>query len=269
MSSLVQFGPEHRLTGVFTRGAISSTQPVLLLPSAGLQPRSGPFRLHVDLAERLAPRGIGSFRFDVPGVGEAPRLDGYDAHAAVLDAINHLSMHYGCAQFVVGGVCSAADMGWRAALADKRVSAVLMLDGISFLGPWFHYARTLDRLRRLPRDWKRMVRRMPARIRGGEGPGSAEFRDWPSHAEARTQFAELIARGVHMLWIYSGGYTDRFLHRRQFRWGFGPPASNSAVALHYWPDCDHTYFARAHRERLVSAVEEWMAGLAPAAGARP
>lgn len=266
MSNLVRFGPGHRLTGILTRGEAASNSPVLLLPSAGLQPRSGPFRLHVELAERLSARGISSFRFDVPGVGEAPRLDGCDAHAALLSAMDCLENLHACKRFAAGGVCSAADTGWRAALADKRVTALLMLDGISFLGPWFHYARNLDRLRRLPRDWKRMARRLPSRLRDGDEPGSVEFRDWPSHAEAREQFAGMAARGVHMLFIYSGGYTDRFLHKRQFRWTFGPASNNPAVSLKYWPDCDHTYFARAHRERLVCEVTDWMASL-PAGGA--
>jgi hypothetical protein len=31
--------------------------------------------------------------------------------------------------------------------------------------------------------------------------------------------------------------------------------------MHYCPDCDHTYFGRAQRERLIDAIEGWMASL--------
>jgi hypothetical protein len=41
------------------------------------------------------------------------------------------------------------------------------------------------------------------------------------------------------------------------------------VAMHYWPDCDHTYFARAHRDRLLVAVEDWMTRLPTRLGERP
>lgn len=269
MKRIVQFGPDLRLTGVLTGIAATSSTPTLVLPSAGLQPRAGPFRLHVELSERLALHGIRTFRFDVPGVGEAPRLNGCDAHAATLAAIDALESHHGCSNFVVGGVCSAADQGWNAAVKDARVSAVLLLDGISFTGPWYHIARNLDRLRRLPQEWRGMLRRAPSRIGGGKDRlGSADFRDWPSHAEARRQFSGLVARGVHMLWIYTGGYADRFLHPRQFRWAFGRSARSPRVVMRYWPDCDHTYFARAHRDRLLAAVEKWMVGLGGSPGER-
>lgn len=261
MNTFVDFGPDGRLTGVLTGARTEPARPTLLLPSAGLQPRSGPFRLHVELGERLAARGLRSFRFDLPGVGESPRLNGCDGRAATLAAIDRLASRHGCGNFVVGGICSAADVGWYAALEEPRVSALLMLDGICLTGPWYHFARTMDRLRRLPRQWRRMLHGMPDHLRGGGDPVSADFRDWPDHADARRQFRELVERGVRLLWIYSGGYRDQFLHPRQFEWCFGRAARSPRVVMHYWPDCDHTYFARTHRDRLLDTVENWMVNL--------
>lgn len=260
MNTFVEFGSRRQFVGVLAGNANAPSSPTLVLPSAGLQPRSGPFRLHVELAERLAARGLRSFRFDVPGVGEAPRVSGYDEHAATLAAIDALEADHGCSNFVVGGICSAADAGWNAAVSDARISAVLLLDGMSFTGPWFHYARSLDRLRRLPREWRRMLQDL-ARKSAADGMSSADFRNWPAHAEARRQFSGLVDRHVDQLWIFTGGYTDRFLHPRQFRWAYGKAARSPRVAMHYWPDCDHTYFARAHRDRLLGTVTEWMVGL--------
>ena len=87
MSMLVRFGPEERLVGVLS-GNATAKGPILVLPSAGLIPRAGPFRLHVELAERLAMHGIRTFRFDAPGVGEAPRLAGMADLEATLAAID-------------------------------------------------------------------------------------------------------------------------------------------------------------------------------------
>lgn len=270
---IVRFGPDGRFTGVLTGDPAASPAPVLLLPSAGLQPRSGPFRLHVELGERLAARGIRTFRFDAPGVGEAPRTTGFDACAATRAAMDAIESETGVSTntFVIGGICSAADIGWNTAVADERVAALLLLDGIAFTGPWYRYARTLDRLRRMPREWRRMLR--DARRHGGgrddDGLGSADFRDWPTHAQARGQFARLVARGTRMLWIYTGGYTDRVLHARQFRWAFGAPARDPRVAMHYWPDCDHTFFSRTHRDRLIERVGAWLVDLQSDPGERP
>jgi hypothetical protein len=260
MDTLVRFGPGNQLTGVLA-GSARERGPILLLPSAGLQPRAGPFRLHVELARRLSAQGIRSFRYDIPGVGEAPRLTACDASRATIAAIDHLQAQHGGNTFAVGGICSAADTGWEVAIQDRRVSALLLLDGICFAGPWYRYARVLNLLRRLPREWRRFARMVPRRLRGNGSLDSNVWRTWPTHAQARQQFAELVARDVRMLCIFSGGYGERFLHPRQFEWTFGPPARDPRVAMHYWPDCDHTYFGRAQRERLIDAIEGWMASL--------
>lgn len=265
MDRIVQFGPEGRLVGVLTGESLPASAPTLILPSAGLLPRAGPFRLHVELARRLAPRGIRTFRFEVPGIGETPRLAGWGSRDAMLAALDQLAREHGCQEFVVGGVCSAADLGWSAALMDERVVAVVMLDGLSFTGPWFHVGRLLGVLRRPPREWMRVVVRWMGRSRDGAPRADmADYREWPDRMEAQRQFRTLVARNVRSLWIYTGGYTDRFMHPRQFAWSFGKAASDGKVAMHYWPDCDHTFYARAHRDRLLTTVENWLIAPEPA-----
>lgn len=254
----VRFGPGQQLVGILSG---EGKGPTLLLPSAGLQPRSGPFRLHAMLAQRLAVMGIRSFRYDVPGVGEAPRLAGCDATKASIAAMDQLQSTHRCHTFAVGGICSAADTGWDVALEDPRVSAVLLLDGVCFRGPWYRYAQLLGLLQRLPREWRHFMRRLPARLLPAVDLDSTAFRSWPDRALAREQFARLVDRRVRMLCIFSGGYADRFLHPRQFEWSFGLPARDANVVMQYWPDCDHTYFGRTQRDRLVGAVSEWMSSL--------
>ena len=257
--TFVRFGTDGRLFGVLSGPRESGR--VLLLPSAGLQPRSGPFRLHWMLAQRLAAQGIRSFRYDIPGVGEAPRLPDCDGTRATLDAIDRLEAQHGARTFAIGGICSAADIGWDAAGRDARVTGLLLLDGICFRGPWHRYARIAGLLRRLPGEWRHFLRKLPRKVRGDAGLDSNDFRSWPGHAEAREQFARMVARDMRLLWIFSGGYADRFLHPRQFEWSFGAPACDPRVEMHYWPDCDHTYFGQAQRERLMAAVVQWMRAL--------
>lgn len=257
--SFVRFGPDGRLVGILSGPADSAR--VLLLPSAGLQPRSGPFRLHWLLAHRLAAQGIRTFRYDIPGVGEAPRLHDCDGTRATLAAIDRLEAQHGCRTFAVGGICSAADIGWDAADRDPRIRGLLLLDGICFRGPWHRYARIAGLLRRLPSEWRRFLRKLPRKVRGDGGLDSADFRSWPGQAQARAQFAGMVDRDMRLLWIFSGGYADRFLHLRQFEWSFGAPVRDPRVSMHYWPDCDHTYYGQAQRERLLETVAQWMCAL--------
>lgn len=148
---------------------------------------------------------------------------------------------------------------------DDRVCGLLMLDGLSFVGPWYQVARIGQLLRRPAIDWVRTVRRwMERRDASTAQPDVADYREWPERDEARRQFTDLVARGVRSLWVYTGGYRDRFMHPRQFEWSFGKAVRDPRVTLHHWPDCDHTFFARTHRDRLVATVERWLSGMAQA-----
>src|SRR5690606_30224436 len=159
----------------------------------------------------------------------------------------------------------AADLGWATATCDRRVVGLLMLDGISYTGFWFHFARVGGALRRGPRAWSGIAARLLGRAAAGVAaaatgapPFTASDRGWPGRREARRQFAALVRRGTRSLWVYTGGYADLFLHPRQFTAMFGRVALDRRVEMHYWPDCDHTFYARRHRERLLDTIEQWM-----------
>jgi hypothetical protein len=261
MQTLERFGPEDRLVGILSGDPGAVDAPVLVLPNAGLVPRAGPFRLHVEIAERLAALGVRTFRFDLPGAGEAPHLAGIDARGATRAALDHLAGRGIGRRFVVGGICSAADRGWIAALDDARVEGVLLLDGYAARGPWYPLARAGALLRRPPRAWLGVLRRRLRR--GGPGadptPASAAYRDWPTRREARRQLRALLARDVRLLLVYTSGVPDYFRDARQVGWSFGRAARDARVRWQFWPDCDHTFFARFARERLLLALEDWFA----------
>lgn len=259
METIVRFGPGTRLVGILTGAGLPADAPVLVLPNSGLVPRSGPFRLYVELARRVAARGIRTFRFDLPGVGESSRGPGLDYREATLAALGQLHAQWPYARFAVGGICSAADLGWMAALSHEDVAAVLMLDGMCYAGPWYHLARIGEALQRGPRRWLAGLARRALRRNRGSGPRHPmDLRSWPPLATLREQMEGLLARDVRFLCIYSGGVGDYFLDARQFGWTFGPSARDPRVHLHHWADCDHTYFARVHRERLLQTVITWL-----------
>ncbi|MDP1698904.1 MAG: hypothetical protein Q8L45_14155 [Xanthomonadaceae bacterium] len=257
METLVQFGPRNQLVGILNGGTIDA--PLLVLPNSGIVPRAGLFRLHVDLARMLEVRGVPTFRFDLPGVGEAQRIAGCDHRQATRAAMDHLQAHYGHGQFIIGGICSAADLGWRMAIDDPRIVGLLMLDGITFPGPWFQFGRFMAVLKRSPLQWPAVALRLLRRSRSTQ-PAlvASDYRDWPDRDTARKELSALVKREVQSLWIYTGGVSDRFLHRREFYWAFGKAARSDTITLFHWPDCDHTFFTHAHRDRLLAKVSNWL-----------
>ena len=265
MQSIETFGPERRLVGILS-GAARQDGPVLVLPNAGVAPRAGPFRLHVDIAQRLAQAGARTFRFDLPGAGEAPFIGGIDGGAATRLALDHLAARGIADAFVVGGLCSAADRGWIAAVEDPRVCGVMMIDGICYKGPWYPLGFVRDTLARPPAQWRDALRRRAKGI-DVELP-TALFRGWPGRAQVRAELAAMLARDVRLLLVYTGGIREYLRDARQFRWSFGRHVDDPRMSLHYWRDCDHTFYARFARVRLLDAIEHWFASAFGAPGRR-
>ena len=74
----VVFGPDQTLVGIVTspEHAPAGGTRAVIMANIGLHHRVGPYRLYVDLARRLAARGLVALRFDLSGLGDsAPRQD--------------------------------------------------------------------------------------------------------------------------------------------------------------------------------------------------
>lgn len=247
----------------------SDTAWVLL--NAGAIHRAGPFRLHVHLARRLAAAGFPTLRYDQPGIGDSLRpaeRAPVELMRGVLDRLGELT---GARRFVIGGICSAADAGWRLAVADPRVSGLVLLDGMALRGPWYRVGQLQLLLRRPPASWLGSVGKALRRSRAAADPmaqaaADLALRDWPSPADARLQFGELLQRGVQVYAHYTGGAANYFLHPGQFRASFGAAAGQPGVAFHYWREADHLFMQPALRERLVGQLLDWSRARFGAAG---
>lgn len=263
---------EHAITfgdglfGFLTRpphnvAAESEPRPTVLLLNAGLIHRSGPFRLHTHLARDMAKIGHAVLRFDLPGVGDAA-FDHERGQAQIIVRImDRLQRVVGGGGFIVGGLCSAADLGWRVAVADQRVRGVILLDGLARKGFWFHVGQAQLFLRRSPKRWFGMLmRRMaPAKTQLSARANDDDLREWPALGQERDELAQLVARGTRVLALYTGGVATYFLHRRQFAATFGPVAQNPNVQFDFWPECDHLFMAAGDRTRLRRHIGDWCA----------
>ena len=74
---VVSIGTNDALVGVYTAPACETSRdtpgdaPTVILLNAGVVHRSGPFRLHVEVARRLASLGYPCFRFDLAYLGDS------------------------------------------------------------------------------------------------------------------------------------------------------------------------------------------------------
>jgi pimeloyl-ACP methyl ester carboxylesterase len=252
----IRFGPDDRLVGIVTAPAQRDARlPGVIVLTAGLVQRSGPFRLHVDLARALAAIGCPALRFDQTGVGES--LPGQDtaAEQRVADiraAIDALARETGATSCVLFGICSGADDTLHVAPDEPRIAGGVLLDGPAWPDFGHRVRHYLPRLLSFEKWRARFTRREPV------PDGVIEFRDFPPRAELPARIARLRARGMRFLFVYTGGAYAYFNHRGQLASNYGVRGGEPGVALAFWPDSDHTYFSPDDRTRLVATVVAWV-----------
>lgn len=239
-----------------------SPRATVVMLNAGLIHRVGPFRMNIELAERLARHGIDLFRFDFPAVGDAPAGGGNRPEDRVRLAMDTVTAITGSDRFIVGGVCSAADLAWKLPALDARVRGLLLLDPCAVRGPWFHWAQLRHFVSRPISGWGRMLRH---RLHGwGKGAATPAGRDWPSEREFIAGNQRMTQAGIGMYALYTAGVTDYFLHPQQIRASFPDNANDPRLRLRFRPDVDHIFFVPSQRAEILDDITSWLDGWLPA-----
>ena len=203
--SACQFGPHRQLAGILTEPEVSTQRRAVVLVSAGVTPKFGPFRLYVELARRLGRAGYRTLRFDLGGIGDSGEAyGGYPLEQRtslqIKAALDHLSERFQLDGIVLAGLCSGADDSFRHAERDERVSAVVMVDPFAYRTVGFLWRHLLFRAQR------RLLRavglyRPPPRNRAAS---LVDYEHLPV-AESRRILCELLRRQVQLHFVYTGG----------------------------------------------------------------
>ena len=268
----VQFGEQRGLVGVLCEPASEVRHvdgPAVLLLTAGVLHRVGPFRAYVDLSRRLAKQGFVSLRFDVSGVGDSQLRTGKLERlsrtlADVQNAMDLVGARCQIDRFVVAGLCTGAYYSHQAALVDPRIVGAVMLDGYAYRTCGYYRRYWWTRLRET-RRWGPMLTRCFHRLLGGRNSmyelgalEEAEFFDrYPPRAQVRKELHALVEQGTKLLAIYSGG-TELFNAREQFVEMYGSFGKTTALKVEYFGRADHTFSRVADRRQMIERVATWM-----------
>lgn len=134
------FGQEHGLFGILAEPAERDpadrrAETAILMINVGTNHRVGPNRLYVKMARTWAGRGYRSLRFDLAGIGDSRTAAGYattrlystgstvDVGAAI-ECLSGLGVRH----FILVGLCSGAYVAFQSALADPRVSGLVLIN---------------------------------------------------------------------------------------------------------------------------------------------
>lgn len=256
-----RFGRAQHLIGIAGMPEQLSEGLGVIVLNAGLVHRVGPFRLHVELARRLNASGYATLRFDLSTVGDSAASEESQTReqqvcADVDDAMRLLGEQAGCTRFVLIGLCSGAQNAHTVATTHPKIAGVVFLDGYAWRTFGYTLRRYLPRLLH-PANWRRVLthRRHKAEIMAGEPVFSVA--PLPA-AVVRKDLADMLARGIKLCLIYSGGISNYFNHVRQFRECFGRLVNHPGISTHFFAETDHTYILTGDRRRLIDTIERWV-----------
>jgi hypothetical protein len=260
-----QFGPRQQLAGIVTepRDAGSGT---CVLVSAGLVPKFGPYRLYAQLARRLAQSGIRTLRFDLGDVGDSRqahvgRTLEERTHLEIGAAVDFTSERFGLGGggVVLGGLCSGAEDSFRYAERDPRVSAVLLIDAFSYRTRGWSWRHGLHRATRTSMRWLGMYAPLDYRNAAANSSAASNMPRLAykqmEHAESSRILKALVARGVKIHFVYTGGVRESFNHPRQLNAMFKGIDFKGLVTLDYFPHIEHLQALQEERLALIEAID--------------
>lgn len=256
--------PPAHLQGVLSRPQQhQSTTPAIVLLSAGMVHKAGPFRSYTLLARCLAQAGYPVLRFDFSGIGDSA-LQRSDrpleerVYADTLDALDALQRDFGHQQFILGGLCAGAEAAFTAVNRDERICGVFMIDPHGYITQGYRWRKPIIRfLRALQARWYHCNTR-PGNEMSDDNAQSIAYRHNPPQPVVQRQLQHLLQRGVALHYIYTGGCLRYYNYRRQFFHMFPLISPHRCLSVSYFSEMDHTALLHQDRHKLIQCISHWI-----------
>ena len=273
---VVTFGEGKSLVGILTIPAeprVGGAHVVLI--NAGVIHRVGAHRLYVGFARAFAEAGTATLRFDLSGIGDSERQSGEwtlsladSVTRDISSALDFLSAEYGAERFVLAGLCSGAFDSFEHAVHDPRVVGAVMIDmpgpfrnwsyfvqhlavRVLRMASWRTFAKQLARAATAPGDQVQSERdRREAVMTGVRMPVPVEQLDANLHT--------LLARKVALAFVFTGGVSDYYNHRTQFRLRFPRAAAHAGLCVEFVHWSNHTFSTRKARAYITGFLKDWL-----------
>jgi len=270
------------LVGVLTDPPLAlpgQRSPAVILLNAGLLHRSGPNRLYVKIARNLAAAGFVTLRFDFSGIGDSEvRGDNLSFEQSVMletqEVMDYLTATRSVQQFILMGICSGADNALRVASKDKRVVGCALIDAHAFPSWSYFFDSYRGRLLSAKSWWQfftgksdlwGIMRNFPRYLLKTSQGQTTSVEVQNGHkplAQAITDnIHSLVARGVHLLFIYSGTSPSYYYYRARLKKELDQLQSTGKVRLRYLKESDHIFTLLSDQQWLVGEIHDWITGL--------
>lgn len=249
----------------------------LIILNSGFMHHVGTSRVSVELARAAAKLGIPTVRFDFSGIGDsAPRPGGRqfsdNAVAELKEVMDEMSLTVGTNRFALFGLCSGADMSFKAAQVDQRVQGIVQIDPYLYRNKQW-YLRHLCKLLSSSSGWKHLFERF---FKGDQeeslnrelsvAQSSVETADDARYVPPRSEVVDgyniVISSGCSVLVFVTGGQIYTYNYNRQFQDIFSGVSWSGLLSCHFFPEAQHTLPEPESRKVIVNKTLEWANALA-------
>ena len=260
-----QFGEQKRLISISCTPLVKAHKVGFIILNSGLLAKSGAFRFSVDLARRLQQLGFYSLRFDFGGIGDSETGLSSEtfierSNEEIVSAMNLMQEQYGIEQFVVGGLCSAADCALQVAAIDQRIRGLMLIDPPGYKTTKFYLCHQMNRVLRTiyAFDLKRWLS-LFNKIGGTTASNNTtlNFRIFPSRDDMTHKLRQYLAEDMQMFFAYTGGSSSYFNHKSQFFDMFPKLDFGNKISLHHLYKSDHLSILKRDREKLIGLICKW------------
>lgn len=266
------FGTNNELSGILTSAEPEHQKkhaPSLLFLNAGFLHKTGFNRFNTDLARHLSVYGYSSLRFDLHGLGDSASCSlsiEYEKQAIIdiQQAIDEVTAKCGTQKCIIIGLCSGADFAHAAAIIDSRISGLVLMDGYAYRTLGYYIRDYGPGIINPCRSIRFVINRIRKRFFSAPSQISAKrgnevyVRAFSPKKQITKQLQELIDREVKLFFIYSGGIPLYYNYADQFFDMFRSVKFKGMVFHRYFKEADHTYTIISVRQKLKSAISEWI-----------
>jgi pimeloyl-ACP methyl ester carboxylesterase len=280
VETTMRFGRDQRLFGIVCDPESGPSSKVVIIVNGGRDPRYGASRQGVEFSRRLARSGISSLRADFSGLGDSlgpPGRENMISHAfadrtsdirAMIDGLETR----GFQEFMLQGICSGAYHSFHAALAERRIGCLMLVNQPLFTLPsrpdeiayLHHRQRTLlFYLRKVVslQSWSTLLR---GKVRMGSTLHSLWVRGLRSarlglrrlsrevglirkQSFAQSALSDLCGRRVRTLFLFSPSKVDLEMFWREFTLEPDALARYPGAEMRIVPRMDHALISSESR----------------------
>ena len=261
-------GDNPKLFGIVSGDKnISPQKPLLLMVNSGLLNRTGPFRLHVNIAREIAELGLACCRFDLSGIGDSDRRLGSTARSQqhlddIRQVMDFFEEKYQVNRFIVMGICTGADNAHRSMVDDKRVVGAISIDGYSYPTKRYRFNKNILRYFQLS-TWINWLKRRFQKIEiyqavdDKDDVTRLDYRwELPPREKIEADYRQFIQENSRLLCIFTSSWP--YNYRRQLADAFPQLDFGDAISLAFLKDAEHTFPTQDDRDRLMSTIRQWL-----------